>query len=103
MCGDAEEILYSPASVVQHNQYGGDSVHIWGAFPYNANRTAHRVFRRNIKADVYVNKVLEQLVLLFFQEHEEDYTFQQDNTMPHTIIQRGNFLNDLTFDVQPIL
>lgn len=89
---------YAPGCIIQHNRYGGGSVHVWGGFSYR-HRTPLHVFRANVTADVYVNQVLRPIVVPTFQNNLDLAIFQQDNATPHTARITRDFLAQQQFQV----
>jgi transposase len=87
---------YADVCIVQHNRYGGGSVHVWGGFSYE-HRTPLHVFTVNVTADVYVNQVLRPIVVPFFHNHQDVGIFQHDNARPHTANVTRNFLAQQPF------
>ena len=89
---------YADACIVQHNRYGGGSVHVWGGFSYHHRSPLH-VFRQNVNANVYLEQVLDQIVVPLFNTHNELHFFQQDNARPHTANITRDYLAQQHFHV----
>lgn len=82
---------FSDACVIEHDRFGGGSVHVWGGFSYN-HRTPLHVFRNNVTANVYINEVLRTIVVPMFRQNNDLQFFQHDNARPHTANATRNFL-----------
>lgn len=82
---------FSDACVIQHDRFGGGSVHVWGGFSFN-HRLPLNIFRTNVNAITYINHVLQPLVVPAFRTHQELTLFQQDNARAHTALRTQQYL-----------
>jgi len=73
----------------------GGSIHVWGGITrHNGKRLV--VFNRNVNANLYVNEVLEYIVVPFKQDNFAigNGIVQQDGARPHTSIVTPRFIAD---------
>ena len=74
---------YADACVIQHDRFGGGSVHVWGGISFN-HRTQLHVFHNRVNAQTYIDQVLAPIVVPAFQAHNDLLVLQHDNARPHT-------------------
>ena len=71
---------YANCAIVEHDQYGGGSLMIWGGISVRA-RTELLVLNGTPTGQCYINEVLQLVVLPFVQQHH--VVLQDDNARPH--------------------
>ncbi len=91
---------FSDNCVIERNPWGGGSIHVWGGITLT-HKTPLVIFDRNVTANVYINNVLQPVVVPFMAQHFPNGhgILQQDNAPPHTAGVTRRFLNQQNVNV----
>ncbi len=73
---------YHPATVQQHDRYGGGSIMVWAGITYD-QRTELMIVQGNLTGQRYVDQILRPVVVPFAQRIGGNFEFQDDNARPH--------------------
>ena len=84
--------------VSERDRYGGGSVHVWGAISFR-RRTPLHFFTGRVNAQVYLEQIIQPVVIPCFQMHNELRIFQQDNARPHTARATMDVLRQQDFEI----
>ena len=91
---------YDPNCVLERDRFGGGSVHVWGGISL-FHRTPLHIFTERVTARVYIDQIIEPIVIPTFQAHQDLRVFQQDNARPHTARITMDVIRQQDFELMP--
>ena len=93
---------FSDNCIIERNSWGGGSIHAWGGIT-RTQKTPLIIFDRSVTANVYVNAVLQPIVVPFMRQNfpNGNGIFQQDNATPHTARLTARYLNQTNVNTLP--